>query len=293
MKQKFLEYIKFEKRYSVHTISSYSRDLCQFESFLSEAYELDDLLEAGHQMVRSWIVNLMELGISARTVNRKLSTLKSFYKFSLRQGWVRNNPMTKVVAPKMAKKLPDFVEKEKMQMLFDEDVFSDEFTSIRDRLLLEMLYSTGIRLSELIGLKESDVSKDSIKVLGKRNKERIIPIGSSLEKLIQEYLNKKKQVTLLDTQHLFVTDKGDKLYDKFVYRKVNYYLGVVTTANKKSPHVLRHTFATHMLNNGADLNAIKELLGHANLSATQVYTHNTIEKLKNIHTQAHPRAKKK
>ena len=293
MKQKFLDYIRFEKRYSVHTVISYSRDLDQFEIYLGEVYELNDLLEAGHQMVRSWIVKLMEVGITARTINRKLSTLKSFYKYSLRQGEITKNPMNKVVAPKTAKKLPEFVEQDKMQLLFRDDVFSDDFASLRDRLMLELLYATGIRLSELVGLKESDVSANAIKVLGKRNKERIIPVGNFLMELIQNYLNKKKEISLKQNEYLLVTDRGDKLYDKFVYRKVNYYLGVITTANKKSPHVLRHTFATHMLNNGADLNAIKELLGHANLSATQVYTHNTIEKLKNVHSQAHPRAQKK
>ncbi len=277
----------------MHTVISYSRDLDQFEIYLGEVYELNDLLEAGHQMVRSWIVKLMEVGITARTINRKLSTLKSFYKYSLRQGEITKNPMNKVVAPKTAKKLPEFVEQEKMQLLFRDDVFSDDFASLRDRLMLELLYATGIRLSELVGLRESDVSANAIKVLGKRNKERIIPVGNFLMELIQNYLNKKKEISLEQNEHLLVTDRGDKLYDKFVYRKVNYYLGVITTANKKSPHVLRHTFATHMLNNGADLNAIKELLGHANLSATQVYTHNTIEKLKNVHSQAHPRAQKK
>lgn len=277
----------------MHTVISYSRDLDQFEIYLGEVYELNDLLEAGHQMVRSWIVKLMEVGITARTINRKLSTLKSFYKYSLRQGEITKNPMNKVVAPKTAKKLPEFVEQDKMQLLFRDDVFSDDFASLRDRLMLELLYATGIRLSELVGLKESDVSANAIKVLGKRNKERIIPVGNFLMELIQNYLNKKKEISLEQNEHLLVTDRGDKLYDKFVYRKVNYYLGVITTANKKSPHVLRHTFATHMLNNGADLNAIKELLGHANLSATQVYTHNTIEKLKNVHSQAHPRAQKK
>ncbi len=277
----------------MHTVISYSRDLDQFEIYLGEVYELNDLLEAGHQMVRSWIVKLMEVGITARTINRKLSTLKSFYKYSLRQGEITKNPMNKVVAPKTAKKLPEFVEQDKMQLLFRDDVFSDDFASLRDRLMLELLYATGIRLSELVMLKESDVSANAIKVLGKRNKERIIPVGNFLMELIQNYLNKKKEISLEQNEHLLVTDRGDKLYDKFVYRKVNYYLGVITTANKKSPHVLRHTFATHMLNNGADLNAIKELLGHANLSATQVYTHNTIEKLKNVHSQAHPRAQKK
>jgi len=290
LQQKFLDYIQFEKRYSAHTISSYSKDLNQFKEFIFDAFDIKSILEVDHQFVRSWIVSMMEAGISSRSVNRKLSSLKSFYKFSMKHGQIEINPMTKVVAPKMSKRLPEFIEQDKMKRLFDESEFAGDFYSLRDQLILEILYSTGIRLSELIGLLEVNVSKEEFKVLGKRNKERIIPLSSSLSTLIEKYLEEKRLIGNANCKFLLVTDKGDKMYEKFVYRKVNYYLGIVTTSNKKSPHVLRHTFATHMLNNGAELNAIKELLGHANLSATQVYTHNTIEKLKNIHTQAHPRA---
>jgi len=291
--KEFLDYIQFEKRYSPHTVKSYSVDLNQFSDYLMTDFEVESLEQAGYQMVRSWIVNLMESGSSTRTVNRKLSALKSFYKFSMRQGTIESNPMVKIVAPKMSKKLPEFVEKSKMELLFLPDAFGDGFSDTRDRLIIEMLYGTGIRLSELVGLKTSNCSEDAIKVLGKRNKERIIPVSVSLARLIKEYLILKSELSSADTTYLLVGDKGNKLYEKFVYRKVNRYLGNVTTAQKKSPHVLRHTFATHILNNGADLNAIKELLGHANLSATQVYTHNTIEKLKNVHSLAHPRADKK
>lgn len=293
MKQAFLDYITFEKRYSRHTVTSYTRDLDQFEAYLIDSFEVNDLLKADHQMVRSWIVALMERNNTARTVNRKLSTLKSFYKFGVRQGKIKVNPMTKIVAPKMSKRLPEFVERNKMDLLFKEIAFGSDFPEVRDRLMLELLYATGIRLSELIGLKESDCNNGSVKVLGKRNKERIIPVSKSMEEIIDNYLVLKADLKGADKTFLLVTDAGNKLYEKFVYRKVNRYLGSVTTAQKKSPHVLRHTFATHMLNNGADLNAIKELLGHANLSATQVYTHNTIEKLKDVYSHAHPRAQNK
>jgi integrase/recombinase XerC len=277
----------------VHTVKSYTVDLNQFSVYLQLSFEVDKLELAGFQMVRSWIVQLMESGNSSRTVNRKLSALKSFYKFSMRQGAIETNPMLKIVAPKMSKRLPEFVEQSKMNLLFQPDAFGNSFQDVRDRLIIEMLYGTGIRLSELVGLKTANWTNDAIKVLGKRNKERIIPVSNSLAQLIKDYLILKAELPNVDSTYLIVGNKGNKLYEKFVYRKVNRYLGNVTTAQKKSPHVLRHTFATHMLNNGADLNAIKELLGHANLSATQVYTHNTIEKLKNVHSLAHPRADKK
>lgn len=260
---------------------------------MRDSYEVFDLMAASHQMVRSWVVCLMESGNTSRTVNRKLSSLKSFYKYLVRQGKIEVNPMTKIVSPKMSKRLPEFIEKSKMELLFIEGAYEDDFSSCRDRLIIELLYGTGIRLSELIGLKHADTSEDSIKVTGKRNKERVIPVSYSITELINKYKGFKGGLEVPNEEYLLVTDSGNKLYEKFVYRKVNRYLGNVTTARKKSPHVLRHTFATHMLNNGADLNAIKELLGHANLSATQVYTHNTIEKLKSVYTQAHPRAQKK
>jgi len=242
-------------------------------------------------MIRSWLVYLMEHQVGSRSVNRKLTTLKSFYRFLLREGVLDENPMHKINSPKIAKRLPVFVEKEKMEMLFNQVTFGEGYPGIRDRLILELFYSTGMRLSELVNLKESDVDfhHDTIKVLGKRNKERLIPFSMKFESLLKSYLDEKGKA-FGDLDDLFLTDKGRKIYPKLVYRIVSRYIGEVTTMGKKSPHVLRHTFATHLLNNGAELNAVKELLGHASLSATQVYTHNTIEKLKRIYKQAHPKA---
>ncbi len=291
--EKFIEYIQYEKRYSPHTITSYKNDLAQFFAYLSAVYQLSDIKEVNHLIVRSWMVSLVEKKIDPRSINRKVTTLKSFYRFLLREGILFENPMLKIQAPKIAKKLPLFVEKDKMTLLFDHVNFGEGFSAFRDRLLMEIFYSTGVRLSELINLKEADVDLGqlSLKVLGKRNKERIIPFSHALKQHIADYLElKNKQSFKNKSLYVFVTDNGEKLYSKFVYRLTVKLLGQVTTMKKKSPHVLRHTFATHMLNNGADINAIKELLGHANLAATQVYTHNTIEKLKNIHKQSHPKA---
>ena len=254
-------------------------------------YETDDAQAITHSMIRSWIVELMEKEISTRSVNRKLTTLKTFYKFLLRQGAVKNNPMAKVQSPKTSKRLPVFVDESKMQLLFSDCDFGEGFNALRDKLMLEIFYATGMRLSELIGLEDSsfDIYQSQVKVLGKRNKERIIPFTNKLKELINQYLQERKNVVNV-APAFFITDKGKKLYPKFVYRIVTQRLGSVTTLDKKSPHILRHTFATHMLNRGADINSVKELLGHANLSATQVYTHNTIEKLKQVYKQAHPRA---
>ena len=242
-------------------------------------------------MIRSWLVFLMEHQIGARSVNRKLTTLKSFYKFLQKEGILLENPMNRITPPKTSKRLPVFIEKDKMDILFDLIDFGEGYAGLRNRLIMEMFYSTGMRLSELVNLKETDVDlhNDTIKVLGKRNKERLIPFSKKFGSLIGSYLNEKTK-TFGAQQALFLTDKGHRIYPKMVYRVVVRYLGMVTTMEKKSPHVLRHTFATHLLNNGAELNAVKELLGHANLSATQVYTHNTIEKLKRIYKQAHPKA---
>ena len=242
-------------------------------------------------MIRSWLVQMMENKISARSVNRKLTTLKTFYRFLIREGILEENPMRKIISPKTARRLPVFVEKEKMDILLDQVEFTEGFPGVRDRLILEMFYSTGMRLSELVNLKVFDVDfhKDTIKVLGKRNKERLIPFSKKLEGLIGNYIRCKEE-QFGQTADLFLTNNGKKIYPKMVYLIVRRYLGKVTTLAKKSPHILRHTFATHLLNNGAELNAVKELLGHSNLSATQIYTHNTIEKLKTIYKQAHPKA---
>jgi integrase/recombinase XerC len=236
----------------------------------------------------------MEGKNSARTVNRKITTLKSYFKFLIREGTVTENPMNRVVAPKTSKRLPVFVEQESMNDLFDKIEFGEGYPGVRDRMIMELFYATGMRLSELVNLKDEDLDlyKNVLKVTGKRNKQRIIPFSGNLSGLLKGYLELKGKTFPADEQntHLFVTNKGEKLYPKLVYRMVHHYLNLVTTISKRSPHVIRHTFATHMLNNGADLNAIKEILGHANLAATQVYTHNTIEKLKSIYKQAHPRA---
>ena len=289
MVNKFLEYLEFEKRYSKHTIVSYKTDLLQFEAYSSVIFEVG-LEDATHVMIRSWMVTLVEKGISSRTINRKKSTLQVFYKYLKAKALIEESPMQKVVAPKVEKRLPHYVKKQDMESLFSQVEFTNDFSGSRDRLILELFYNTGMRLSELVELKEMSVLEDSIKVLGKRNKERIIPVTEIMREKIIGYISLKRNEFPESTQSLFVTDKGEKLYQKFVYRKVNHYLGLVTSQGKKSPHVLRHTFATHMLDNGAELNAIKEILGHASLSATQVYTHNSIEKLKNVYKQAHPRS---
>ena len=291
MKERFLAYIQYEKRYSLHTVIAYQTDLDQFFKYLQLQYCITDIREVNHPMIRSWLVYLMEHQIGTRSVNRKLTTLKSFYKFLLREGVLDENPMRKITPPKTSKRLPVFVEKEKMEMLFDQIDFGEGYPGIRNKLILEMFYSTGMRLTELVNLKETDVDfhHDTIKVLGKRNKERLIPFSKKFESLLKSYIEIKKQY-FGNADDLFLTDKGHGIYSKMVYRTVIRYLGEVTTMGKRSPHVLRHTFATHLLNNGAELNAVKELLGHANLSATQVYTHNTIEKLKRVYKQAHPKA---
>ena len=291
MKDRFLAYIQYEKRYSPHTVTAYRIDLDQFFNFLSIQYNATELSGIDHSMIRSWLVSLIEEGNSPRSVNRKITTLKSFYRFLLKEGLVNDNPLRKITPPKSAKKLPEFIEKGKMSLLLDEMNPGDGYCGLRDRIILEMFYNTGIRLSELINLQEKDVDfhNGTIKVLGKRNKERLIPFSQKFGILLKEYV-KEKQKTFDYLPSLFLTDSGGKMYPKKVYLIVKKYLSNVTTLDKKSPHVLRHTFATHLLNNGADLNAVKELLGHANLSATQIYTHNTIEKLKEIYKQAHPRA---
>lgn len=289
----FLQYIEYEKRYSRHTVIAYKNDLSEFYNYLSTTYQLEIIRDVTYQMIRSWIVSLMEHSNTSRSINRKITTLKSYYKFLLREGVLEQNPMLKIQSPKISKNLPVFVEKEKMDVLLDQIDFGNDFVGMRDRLILELFYATGIRLSELTGLKQQDIDlyNCEIKVLGKRNKERIIPFTLQVKKIIEQYVEcKEKEQFQQVSEIFFLTKKGEKLYPKLVYRTVKKYLSQVTTVKKKSPHVLRHTFATHMLNNGADINAIKELLGHVNLAATQVYTHNTIERLKNIHKQAHPKA---
>lgn len=291
-KKRFITYIEKEKRYSKHTVIAYEKDIDQFLAFLSRKLVVLSVGEVTNKVVREWVVILMSNGTAASTVNRKLSTLKSFYKFLAREKLVSSNPVEGVTAPKTGKKLPVFLSEENMERLEFAGGFEDSFEGYRDRLILEMIYQTGIRRSELIGLKISDIDlkRRELKVLGKGNKERIIPFETGLRRLIEDYICVRNSELISDSEYLFVTAKGAQVYDKLVYRVVKKYLSTVTTQSKRSPHVLRHTFATHLLNNGAELEAIKELLGHANLSATQVYTHNSFEKLKKVFKQAHPRA---
>jgi integrase/recombinase XerC len=289
--ERFIRYVRYEKRFSPHTIKAYETDLLQFQTFLT-TYETT-LAEATHTLVRSWVMECMEASTGAKSINRKISSLRSFYKFLQREGLVVKSPMEQLQAPKIPKRLPVIVEEAKLNALLDDEaLFSTGFEGLRDRVVLELLYGTGIRLAELLGLKNSDIDdyNQQIKVLGKRNKERIIPLAKPLYALLKVYLDQKNELGFTSTEKLIVTDKGTAAYPKLIYRLVKQALGEVSTQDKKSPHILRHSFATALLNKGAELTAIKELLGHANLSATQVYTHNSIEKLKSIYKQAHPKA---
>lgn len=292
--QRFLKYLQYERRYSAHTLLAYSKDLEQFFEYINKTYNVKEAQEVNHVFVRSWIVSLMEQKINSRSVRRKISSLKSYFKFCLREKLIARSPMQKIISPKVARQLPTFVDEQRMDLLLDKVEFKEGFPGLRDKLVINIFYQTGMRLSELTNLKDTDVNLYdlSIKVLGKRNKERIIPISHNLKADISIYIEHRNQLFSkeLTGGFFFVLDTGNKIYDKFVYRLVKDKLGTVTTGQKKSPHVLRHTFATQMLNNGAEINAVKEILGHASLAATQVYTHNTIEKLKNIYKQAHPKA---
>ena len=284
----FLDYKKKKKRYSVHTTVSYKNDLNQFNLYLSESYSGIEFQKVEMIHVRSYMVHLLESNLAKSTVARKVSSIKSLYKFMKKEQLISSSPIQLLETPKLDSRLPVFLKEEEVVNLFEEFKFEDSFSGKRDKMILYLFYQTGIRLSELIGIKDVDVRNGELKVLGKRNKERIIPLSNNIQPLIDQYLNLKDELGF-KKKYFFVTDNGNKLYEKFVYRKVNYYLSMVSSKQKKSPHILRHTFATHMLNNGADLNSIKEILGHENLSATQVYTHNTFQKLKSIHKQSHPR----
>lgn len=292
---RFLKYLQYEKRFSSHTVTAYQTDLKQFFDYLENQYKVTEVKEITHFFIRSWIVTLMEKKTTAKSVNRKISALKSFFRFLLKEKEVELNPMLKIVSPKIPKRLPEFISIEGMELLLNHGDFKEGYEGIRDRLILELFYGTGIRRAELIGLKNTsiDFGNDSLKVLGKRNKERIVPLTNSLVSMLKKYFveknnwlqtcNKKNDFLILDIH-------CNQIDPKSVYNIVKRNLSSVTTSEKRSPHVLRHSFATHMLNNGADINAIKELLGHSSLAATQVYTHNTISKLKKIYKQAHPKA---
>lgn len=287
MLEKFNQYLEVEKRYSDHTVTAYMNDIESFLSF-AEIKSNNDLKETTHQIIRAWIVDLIESKISNRSVNRKLSSLRTYFLWNKRENIIETNPCSKVVGPKQSKRLPEFVKETEIVEAKMEEIFSTDYHGVRDRLIFELLYQTGMRLSELINVKETDIQNAQIRVLGKRNKERIIPISPQLSDLVNDYRILKRENEHFDS-FLVLTNKGKKLYPKFVYRKINNYLSSVTSLGKRSPHVLRHTFATHMLNNGAGLETLKDVLGHANLSATQVYTHNSFDKINSIYKQAHPR----
>lgn len=284
----FLRHLEKEKRYSIHTVSGYKGDLEEFEQYCERYFE-ESIQNVNHKVIRSWFAQLIEEDYKPRTIHRKASSLKSYYKFLIVNGELETNPMTLVPLPKLNKQLPKFVEEVSLRKLLDEIPFPENFEGKRDHLIIELFYLTGIRSSELINLHVTsvDFSLKQLKVLGKRNKERFIPLTDQILETIKKYLTYRNSD---EGNHLFVTSKNKQLYPKLVYNIVNKNLAKVTTLTQKSPHVLRHSFATHMLNNGAELNSIKELLGHASLSATQVYTHNSMEKIKSIYKQAHPRA---
>jgi len=290
--QPFLHYLQFQKRYSQHTILSYQNDLANFFGFIETQYGLSSLTQIKTVFVRSWLAGLKEKKMESRSINRKISTLKSFFKYQLKEGALQVSPMATITSAKIKKRLPQFVAEKDIDILFNQVAFTDDWNGKTDTLVFELLYNTGMRKAELISLKEAhiDSSRGAIKVLGKGNKERILPVSSKLILSIQQYISNKQAIKDVDKTYLLVNAKGRQLYPKYVYNVVNKYLATVTTIDKKSPHVLRHTFATHLMNNGADINAVKELLGHSSLAATQVYTHNTIEKLKDVYNKAHPKA---
>jgi integrase/recombinase XerC len=308
--ERFVKYLQYEKRFSPHTVTAYQNDLKQFflhtatsgqygklsadETDIKVTLLIANIQSVTYNDIRDWIVELMNHEQTAKTVNRKIASLRTFFKFLLREGIISNNPASKIQSPKIPKRLPVIIEEDKiMTLLSNAESFEESFTGLRDKLIIEMFFGTGIRLAEMVGLKDTDVDmySNTIKVLGKRNKERIIPINSELKTLLTAYINLKKSENFDNNSlALFVTGKGAKAYPKMIYLIVHKYLSHISTQDKKSPHVLRHSFATSLLNNGADLNSIKELLGHANLSATQIYTHNSVERLKSIYKQAHPKA---
>jgi len=284
---KFIRYIESEKRLSKHTITSYNTDLNQFFSYLNDYSSIKSVDQISFKLIRNWITFLFESGIASRSINRKISSLKSFFKFLELSDLITCNPTLKIISPKTSRKLPSIVEQVDLNLLLDKKYFEDGFIGDRDLLIIEIFYLTGIRLSELIEIKINDLDFKScvLKVLGKGNKERFVPLSFEISSKLHFFI---KNYNITD--YLFTNLLKNKLYPKKVYRIVNYYISIVSSVKKKSPHVLRHSFATHMLNNGADINAIKEILGHSSLSATQIYTHNTVEKLKSVYDQAHPRA---
>ncbi|WP_319231537.1 tyrosine-type recombinase/integrase [Draconibacterium orientale] len=292
--ESFINFLKYEKRYSPHTVKAYEKDLDRFVEFCTKVVGDFVVKDVDLKLLRSWVVNLMEHDYSPSSVSRMMTAVKSFYNFLLREQVVDVNPAINVPLPKIRKKLPHFVEENNLNHLLDDDLFDNGFRGRRDKLIISLFYGTGIRLAELINLKDRDFNTAEylIKVLGKRNKERIIPYPREINQLFNDYVTIRNDEIVNNSGYLFVTEKGKQIYEKLVYRVVKNNLARVTSLEKRSPHVLRHTYATHLLNNGADLNAVKELLGHANLAATQVYTHTTFEKLQQSYKQAHPRGGK-
>lgn len=286
--KEFLSYLQFEKRYSRHTNISYENDLQQFFTYLTSQFDSPAIATITAMMVRNWLAELKQDTISAKSINRKISSLKSFFKYQLKNGVITQTPMTTVTSPKVSKRLPVYIEEKHLDTLFNHVEFPDTWQGKTEKLVLALFYATGMRLSELVGLKESqlDIANRHVKVLGKGNKERVIPISADLLNQLKEYIASKP----VAAAEIFITPKGKPLNTRAVYAFVNKYLATVSTVQKKSPHVLRHSFATHLMNNGAELNAVKELLGHSSLAATQIYTHNSIEKLKEVFKKAHPKA---
>ena len=289
----FTSYLSSEKRYSINTVQAYQRDLEQFFIYVQSSYEITDIKFVSHIHIRSWLAKLKENDNENRSINRKISTLKSFYKYLLRNEIVASSPMSKIISPKNVKRLPVFVNEQNMQDMLEHNWSEDsDFKTQTDQLIVELLYQTGIRRAELLNIKCSDIDfyNYSIKILGKGNKERILPLMKEMIEQLKTYILLRDEIVKNQHSFLFSIANGKPIYAKYVHKVVQDYLSLSTTISKKSPHVLRHTFATHLLNQGADLNAVKELLGHANLNATQIYTHNTIDKLKEIHKKAHPKA---
>jgi integrase/recombinase XerC len=288
--EKFLQYLQYEKVYSSHTVLSYKNDIEQFRSFLLVEFSENDLTKAKAVQLRQWVVELMAKGVNPRSVNRKLSALKSFYKFLLREGIISQMPTKNIIHPKVTKPLPVFFKENEMEAVLSTVIVGDLFENYRDRLIIDLLYESGIRVSELVAIKDTDIDfhKNSLRVIGKRNKERHIPLGKHIMEMIAEYIQKRNS-EIGKTACLFVRKTGEPTYARLIYNVVHDAMSQVSTQTKISPHKLRHTFASALLNNGADLNAVKELLGHGNLAATQVYTHTSFEQLKEIYKQAHPR----
>lgn len=287
----FLHYLKFEKRYSPHTISAYESDLIQFRDYMEAEYRFSDLNIITHFHIRGWLADLKSKRHTARSLNRKSSSLSAYYRFLRKAGVVTKNPMLQLHAQRTPQRLPVYLKEKEAQHLLEEVQFESGFKGATDRLICELLYSTGMRRAELLHLKENDVewSLQQLRILGKGNKERLVPLGTPMLDALRDYISEKKKLEKYNNVYLLNLESGEPLYAGYVYRVVKNYLSQSTTLDKKSPHVLRHTFATHLLNNGANIQAIKDLLGHSSLAATQVYTHNTIDKLKEIHKQNHPR----